>query len=131
MISFEDSRFSDGLKTKQYIFDNVEKLVSEWVGRKLRQTSLYGIRLYSNQSILSTHVDRLPLVTSCIINVDQDLEEPWPLEVYDHNGRAHNVTMEPGDLVFYESSTVLHGRPFPMNGKSLNYYIFVYFCLVK
>jgi hypothetical protein len=63
-------------------------------------------------------VDRLPLVSSCIINVDQDLDEPWPLEVYDHNGKAYNVTMEPGDLVLYESSTVLHGRPFAMKGRS-------------
>jgi hypothetical protein len=62
-------------------------------------------------------VDRLPLVSSCIINVDQDLDEPWPIEVYDHNGKAYNVTMQPGDMVLYESSTVLHGRPFPMKGR--------------
>ncbi len=61
-------------------------------------------------------MDRLPLVTSCIIQVDQDLNEPWPVEVYDHNGNAHNVTMQPGDMVLYESHTVIHGRPFPMNG---------------
>ncbi len=61
-------------------------------------------------------MDRLPLVSSCIINVAQDTNEPWPIEVYDHQGRAHNVTMEPGDMVLYESHTVLHGRPFPMNG---------------
>jgi hypothetical protein len=41
-------------------------------------------------------------VSSCIINVDQDVDEPWPLEVYDHNGKAHNVTMVPGDMVLYE-----------------------------
>jgi len=51
-------------------------------------------------SILAPHVDRMPLVTSCILNIAQEgLEEPWPLEVYDHNGNAHNVTMEPGDMV--------------------------------
>lgn len=63
-------------------------------------------------------VDRLPLISSCIINVDQDVDEPWPIEVYDHDGRAHNVTMEPGDMVLYESHTVLHGRPFPMKGRA-------------
>lgn len=62
-------------------------------------------------------MDRLPLVSSCIINVDQDVDEPWPIEVYDHNGNAYNVTMEPGDMVLYESSTVLHGRPFPLKGR--------------
>jgi prolyl 4-hydroxylase len=52
--------------------------------------------------------------------VDQDVDEPWPVEVYSHDGKAYNVTMEPGDMVLYESHTVLHGRPFPMKGK---YYV--------
>jgi hypothetical protein len=62
-------------------------------------------------------VDRLPLVSSCIIQVAQDIDEPWPIEVYDHAGKAYNVTMQPGDMVLYESHTVLHGRPFPMKGR--------------
>jgi hypothetical protein len=64
-----------------------------------------------------TDVDRLPLVSSCIIQVAPDLDEPWPIEVYDHKGKAYNVTMEPGDMVLYESHTVLHGRPFPLKGR--------------
>lgn len=62
-------------------------------------------------------VDRLPLVSSCIIQVAQDIDEPWPIEVYDHSGKAWNVTMQPGDMTLYESHTVLHGRPFPMKGR--------------
>jgi prolyl 4-hydroxylase len=71
-------------------------------------------------------VDRLPLVSSAIINVAQDVDEDWLLEVYDHNGQAHNVSMAPGDLVLYESHSIIHGRPFPLKGK---YYanIFVHF----
>lgn len=57
------------------------------------------------------------MVTSAIINVDQDVDEPWPLEVYGHDGKATNVTMEPGDMVLYESHSVIHGRPFPLRGK--------------
>jgi prolyl 4-hydroxylase len=71
-------------------------------------------------------VDRLPLVSSAIINVAQEVDEPWYLEVYDHQGVAHNVTMEPGDLVLYESHSIIHGRPFKMNGK-LYANIFVHF----
>ena len=67
-----------------------------------------------------TDVDRLPLVSSAIINVDQDVDEPWPVEVYSHDGKAYNVSMEPGDMVLYESHTVLHGRPFPLKGR---YYV--------
>lgn len=31
-------------------------------------------------------------------NDSQDLDEPWPIEVIGHDGKAHNVTMEPGDM---------------------------------
>lgn len=53
-------------------------------------------------------VDRLPLVSSCIIQVSQDVDEPWPIEVYSHDGKAYNVTMEPRDMVLYESHTVVN-----------------------
>jgi hypothetical protein len=96
---------------------HVQNTMQEWTGQALRLTSVYGIRLYHNQSILTPHVDRLPLISSAIINVAQDVEEDWPLEVYDHDGVAHNVTMQPGDMVLYESHSVIHGRPFPLNGK--------------
>jgi prolyl 4-hydroxylase len=144
-------------------------------------TSVYGVRTYHNQSILAPHVDRLPLVSSAIINVAQDVDEDWLLEVYDHQGvgmsrvvlrtrwifrrlvsraprtilfhfrLAHNVTMEPGDLgrldclrarrsllldafsdfifhvtVLYESHSVIHGRPFRLNGRFYSN-IFVHF----
>lgn len=56
-------------------------------------------------------------VSSAIINVDQDVDEPWPLEVIGHDGKAYNVTMLPGDLVLYESHSVIHGRPFPLKGR--------------
>ena len=42
----------------------------------------------------------------------QDVDEPWPLEVIGHDGKAYNVTMEPGDLVLYESHSVIHGMYF-------------------
>ena len=70
-------------------------LVQEWVGEELTQCSLYGIRVYTEGAVLATHVDRLPLVSSAIVNVGQDVDEPWPIEVYGHDGKAYNVTMEP------------------------------------
>lgn len=50
---------------------------SEWTGQQLAECSLYGIRIYKEGAVLATHVDRLPLVSSAIINVDQDVDEPW------------------------------------------------------
>lgn len=62
-------------------------------------------------------MDRLPLVSSAIIQVAQDLDEPWPVEVISHAGKAYNVSMLPGDMVLYESHSILHGRPFPLVGR--------------
>ena len=108
MISFEDGRLrGSGAALKRQVWNAVKPLLEEWTGKQLKETSLYGIRIYTNNSILATHLDRLPLVSSCIINVDQDVDEPWPIEVYDHAGKAHNVTMEPGDMVLYEVVTII------------------------
>mmetsp|Transcript_18965 Transcript_18965/g.39985 ORF Transcript_18965/g.39985 Transcript_18965/m.39985 type:complete len:290 (+) Transcript_18965:159-1028(+) len=101
------------------IWSYVEREVKEWIPQaaSFSRSSLYGIRVYTSGAVLATHVDRDPLITSAILNVGQDVDEPWPLEVYDHAGQAHNITMQPGDMVLYESHSVLHGRPFPLKGK--------------
>jgi len=126
MISFEDRALRGGLDLKSRIWEAMKPIIEEWTGKKVVETSLYGVRVYKKGAVLATHVDRLPLVSSMIIQVDQDLNDPWPVEVYSHDGKAHNVTMKPGDIVLYESHTVLHGRPFPLNG---NFYanIFVHY----
>ena len=117
-VSVEDSKLrGGGYSLKQKLWNEAHDVISEWTGQELTQCSLYGIRVYHEGAILATHVDRLPLVSSAIINVDQDVDEPWPLEVIGHDGKAYNVTMEPGDMVLYESHSVLHGRPFPMKGR--------------
>jgi hypothetical protein len=53
--------------------------------------------------VVSKRLLHLFSVGQAIINVDQDVDEPWPLEVIGHDGIARNITMEPGDLVLYES----------------------------
>jgi hypothetical protein len=54
MISFENSAFRGGFAVKQQIWDLIQPVIEEWVGRKVEPTSLYGIRIYSEGSILST-----------------------------------------------------------------------------
>lgn len=106
MVSPEDSNLRGGGNSlKSQIWNGIQPIIEDWVGKKVKPTSLYGVRIYTTGAILATHVDRLPLVSSCIINVDQDLNEPWPAELYDHDGQAHNVTMEIGDMVLYEVSS--------------------------
>lgn len=118
MVSVEDKSLrGGGFALKQKIWDAAKDTIQQWTGMELRPTSMYGVRVYTEGAILSPHVDRLPLVSSCIVNVAQDVDEPWPLEIYDRQGKAVNVTMEPGDMVLYESGSLIHGRPFPMKGR--------------
>ena len=118
MVSVENSQLrGGGMRLKNAIWDAAKTTVEQWTGMELKPISQYGIRVYTEGAILNPHVDRLPLVSSCIVNVAQDVDEPWPLEVYDREGNAVNVTMEPGDMVLYESHSLIHGRPFPLKGR--------------
>lgn len=118
MVSVEDTSLrGGGSRLKQKIWDAAKSTLTEWTGEELTQCSLYGIRVYYEGAVLAPHVDRLPLVSSAIINVDQDLDEPWPIEVIGRDGKAHNITMEPGDMVLYESHSIIHGRPFSLKGR--------------
>ncbi len=113
MISVNDRNLvGGGQELHDSIWNVTKDLISEWTGQELQGSSVYGIRVYKEGAILSPHVDRLPLISSAIINVAQDVDEEWPLEVIGHDGKATNVTMEPGDMVLYESHSVLHGKKF-------------------
>ncbi|CAB9496825.1 Ankyrin Repeat [Seminavis robusta] len=102
---------------KTAIWNAARDTLEQWTGYTMADCSLYGVRIYHENAILAPHVDRLPLVASAILNVAQDVDEPWPLEVIGHDQRAHNITMVPGDLILYESHSIIHGRPFPLKGR--------------
>jgi len=95
-------------------------LVEEWAGIPVEQTSMYGLREYTDGARLLTHVDRHTThAVSLIVNIAQtNLTEPWPVEVQDHADRMHEVIMEPGEIVYYESAKALHGRNRPLPGGS-------------
>ena len=113
---------------KGVLWAEIEQKMREWIpaASSFSKSSLYGVRVYREGHILATHVDRDPLISSAIVNVDQEVSEPWPLEVIGHDGFAHNITISPGEVILYESHSVLHGRPFELKG---SYYanIFVHF----
>ena len=118
MVSVEDGKLrGGGERLKKDVWDSVKPVLQEWTGMELQPTSQYGIRVYTRNAVLSPHVDRLPLVSSCIINVAQDLEEPWILEVINRQGNAVNVTMDAGEMVLYESGSLIHTRPYPLKGE--------------
>eukprot|EP00586_Coscinodiscus_wailesii_P021655 CAMPEP_0172519102 /NCGR_PEP_ID=MMETSP1066-20121228/291217_1 /TAXON_ID=671091 /ORGANISM="Coscinodiscus wailesii, Strain CCMP2513" /LENGTH=458 /DNA_ID=CAMNT_0013301621 /DNA_START=103 /DNA_END=1476 /DNA_ORIENTATION=- len=118
MVSVEDTGLrGGGFKLKQEIWNAAKDTIEEWTGNEIKDVSLYGIRVYTEGAVLAPHVDRMPLISSAIVNVAQDVDEDWPLEVYGRDGKAYNVTMQPGDMVLYESHSLLHGRPFPLKGR--------------
>jgi prolyl 4-hydroxylase len=89
MVSVEDTKIRGGGYTlKQQLWDTVKDTIENWTGMEQQPTSMYGIREYTANAMLSSHVDRLPLVSSCIVNVAQDVDEPWPLEIYDRQGKG-------------------------------------------
>ena len=54
---------------------------------------------------------------SLIVNIAQEgVQAPWPVEIYDHGDRLHEVPMDPGDIVYYESARCLHARMNPLQG---------------
>ena len=108
-------------------------LAEKWSNVKLEHTSTYGIRYllmhdeydknsklwrrYTNGSWLTSHVDRFNThVISAILNVAQEVREDWPLYIKDNQGRDHAVVIRPGEMVWYESARLVHGRPQPLNG---------------
>jgi len=110
LVNIQQPASGGGPDLTNQVWESARQTLEEWTGMHLSPCSIWGIRIYKNNSILTTHVDRNPLVTSAIINVDQDIDEDWPLEVWGHDGKPYNITMEPGDMVLYESHSVLHGK---------------------
>lgn len=83
--------------------EGLQRLVEEWVGQPVRHIPVFGLaRVYERDAVVATHVDRPPLAFSCEMTVAHDAAEDWPLEVYDWQGVAHNLTSSPGQVSLYE-----------------------------
>ena len=78
----------------------------------------YGFRLYRENATLRMHVDKASThVVSFILHIDSSEDaEPWPIVIEDFHGNTHEVILTSGDLLLYESSKCLHGRPHRFKG---------------
>ena len=103
---------------KRYWQSRLRELVEKWSGVELELTDIYGMRRYEDGARLLTHVDRESThAASLIINVAQGgIRSPWKVEIYDFAFRLHEIEMEEGDIVYYESARCLHGRMAPLDG---------------
>lgn len=96
----------------------MQSYAETWSGMELVPSSVYGFRVYRNESQLYMHIDKPQThVISFILHIASSEDaEPWPLYIDDYHGQTHEVTLTSGDLLFYESSKLMHGRPKPLNG---------------
>jgi len=101
------------------LLKQMTELLTKWIGYKttLQHVSTYGIREYTRGSMLGNHYDKKNThVISAIIHLEDKSDTPWELYIEDHHFKPHQITMEYGDIIFYESTTCLHGRPTPFQG---------------
>lgn len=120
-LLYQDEAFN------QQLMSDLHEVHEVWSGQKLRKAACYGIRVYQPGSYLYNHVDRAQThAVSSTICVDHRLNGPWPLYIEDHDGKAHEVSVEPGEMVFFEGAKLKHGRPYALDGE---YYanIFVHY----
>ena len=103
------------------LLNQMKELLTKWINYKstLQHVATYGIREYTRSSSLGNHYDKKNThVISAIIHLEDKSDKQWPLYIEDHNYKAHQVTMEYGDVVFYESTTCFHGWPTEFEGES-------------
>ena len=90
----------------------------DWSGIRLLPTYVYGVRIYNRGAILKPHRDREEThIIGVIINIEQKVDIPWALEIQDHQKNNHEIFLLPGEVIFYESATLDHGRPAPLEGE--------------
>ena len=102
---------------KEEIFKGVGSVLQAWSQRELSPTYCYGIRTYKRGAVLKKHTDGFETrIISAILNVDQQVDEPWALQIDDHQGQEHEVFLKPGEMALYESAILSHGRVKPLKG---------------
>lgn len=97
----------------------LQSVHEEWSGQDLTPTAAYGLRVYRNGQSLHPHTDRVDThIISSIVHIAHDTDTPWPLWIRDLQGNEHEVVLEEGEMLLYESARCPHGRPTPMQGRA-------------
>jgi hypothetical protein len=87
-------------------------------GMELIGAKAYGLRVYRNQTTLLMHSDKPSThIIASILHIDHSEDsQDWPIVVEDLNGVTHEIVMQAGDMLLYESAKVYHGRPRAFDG---------------
>merc|ERR1712038_380027 len=110
--------FIENKELNDKVLRELKPMHEEWSGVELEGAIAYGLRVYRNNSRLLMHVDKsYTHVISCILHIDHSEDsEDWPIMIEDFQGNTNEVVLEAGDMLFYESSKCLHGRPHTFKG---------------
>ncbi|XP_023343650.1 uncharacterized protein LOC111713088 [Eurytemora carolleeae] len=103
------------------VFEELKPLAEKWIDNRIELvgTAVYGLRKYTRGAWLHAHLDHLRThVVSAILNIAQDVDEDWPLQIEDHQGNKYEIILAPGDMVWYESAKLIHARIKPFKGRS-------------
>ena len=116
-INFKADFFDESV-VKRRIKKSLKPILEKWSGVELRNKMIiYGIRRYKKGALLWEHLDRKDThIISAILQIDQKVNEDWNLRIVDHSGQKHAIALKPGEMVLYESASVMHGRQVPLNG---------------
>lgn len=82
MLTVGDPQLTGGgYALHQHVVNEVRPFLETWTGQRQVETNLYGIRVYKSNAILVPHLQNFPFVSSCMINVAQDVDKPWCVRV--------------------------------------------------
>lgn len=102
---------------RRVVVKEMQEVLQWWTQRRLKHTSTFGIRVYHRDAMLINHVDRADThLASAVLQVGQESDEGWPLEVMLDDGTTLEVYLQPGEMVLYEGARLFHGRPMRFNG---------------
>lgn len=104
------SKFYDMSQIGWEVLQELQPLHEKWAGgMELIPTSAYGTRLYQRGATLSMHYDKIEThVISSIVHIAHEYDddnEPWTIEIEDHNGNEISVVLV--SCIFVTCCTVL------------------------
>ena len=111
--------FKNRITISRAVTFKLRKIMQEWSNVKLEKNGiLSGIRRYTRGAKFSLHVDKIPThFFGAILQIDQKVDEDWPLLVVDHQGNRVKIILKSGQMIIYEAGTIPHGRQFPLKGE--------------
>lgn len=117
VVSIDKVNLDEFSSVHSALIREMRQILEWWTNLKLRHTSTFGVRVYRRGSTLINHVDRMDThLASAVIQIHQQADEGWPLELYLPHGKVAEVYLQPKELVLYEGAWLRHGRPMRFKG---------------